>query len=338
MALLNIFDDAAFSAIELSDAISVVPNSYGRLGELNVFPAKPVRTDKVAVESKNGILTILPQTQRGGPATQNKRAKRDLKSFVIPNFALEDTILPDDIQGIRAFGSETELDGVMSFTNDRLSEMSGKHDITEEWLRAGALRGTVLDSDATEILNLFTAFGVSEKEVFFDLSTDATDVGGKCEEVVDHIETNLMGDVMTGVRALCSRAFFKALIKHPKVHDAYLYQQGQTVLRNDMRKGFEFMGITFEVYRGQATDGDGNVRQFIADNDVRFYPEGTSQTFRTYYAPADMMAFVNTPGQRRYASLEPLDHDRGMNVHTQMNPLPICLRPAVLVRGDLAAS
>lgn len=338
MPMLDIFDDEAFSAIELSDAISVVPNSYGRLGELGLFAPKPVRTDKVAVEIKNGVLTLLPQTQRGGPATQNTRSKRAMKSFTIPNFALEDTIHPEDIQGVRAFGQESELDGVMSVVNERLVEMSNKHDITEEWLRAGALRGVIMDSDGSTILNLFTEFGVSEHVQFFNFASDTSDIPGLIKSVKRHIETNLKGDTMRGIRALCSPTFFDKLVAHPLVREAYIYQQGQSVLRDDLRAGFTFQGITFEEYIGTATDEAGTSRPFIAEGDCRFFPEGTSQSFRTYYAPADMMGFVNTPGQRRYAAQERLDFDRGITLHTQMNPLPLCLRPALLVRGNIAAS
>jgi hypothetical protein len=37
-----------------------------------------------------------------------------------------------------------------------------------------------------------------------------------------------------------------------------------------------------------------------------------------------------------YAKQEPRKFGRGTDLHTQSNPLPICLRPEVLVKGTKA--
>lgn len=334
MAALDIFNNSAFSTLELSTAINSVPNMYGRVGALNLFTPKSVRTTSVAVEINNGVLSILPPGTRGGPATVNNTGKRTLRNFNIPHFALEDRIMAEDVQNIRAFGTETELEMVQDVVNDRLVELSNKHDITMEWLRVGAIRGTLMDDTGATILNLFTEFGVTQLEVDFVLGTSTTDVQGKCRAVLRQMEDNLLGDTMTGVRALCSPEFWDKFTNHAQVRDAYAFQQGQSILRDDLRKGFNFQGITWEEYRGSATDKDGNVRKFIPAGDVRFVPEGTSQTFFNYFAPADFMETVNTPGLPKYAK-QAIDarFSRFVDLHTQMNPLPICLRPALLVRG-----
>ena len=334
MPMLDIFNDDAFSTHELTNAINMVPNMYGRVGELGLFNIKSVTTTAAAVEINNGVLNLLPPTLRGGPASQNKSGKRQLKYFNIPQFALEDQIQASDIQNVRAFGTEGELQMVQDVVNDRLAEMSSKHDITLEWLRVGALRGIVLDDEANTILDLFTEFGVSQKVVDFVLGTAGTDVAGKCREVSRHIELNLKGDVMTGVHALCSPEWFDKLVVHPNVKDAYIYQQGQNILRDDLRKKFVFQGITFEEYLGTATDKNGNERKFIPAGDVRFFPVGTRSSFDQYNAPADFMETVNTRGLPKYAK-QSVDQkfQRFVDLHTQMNPLPICLRPALLVRG-----
>jgi hypothetical protein len=100
-----------------------------------------------------------------------------------------------------------------------------------------------------------------------------------------------------------------------------------------MRKGFEFAGITFEEYRGQATQDDGTTnRRFITAGDGHVFPTGTMSTFKTIVAPADFMETANTLGIELYAKMEPKKFNRGMDLHTQSNPLPICYRPGVLVR------
>jgi hypothetical protein len=137
---------------------------------------------------------------------------------------------------------------------------------------------------------------------------------------------------MTGAHALVSPEFFDALTGHAKVKEAYERQEDGAALRNDMRSGFTFAGITFEEYRGQATDADGNVRKFIASGEAHCFPVGTVDTFATYFAPADFNETVNTLGKPMYAKQEPRKFDRGTDLHTQSNPLPMCHRPAVLVK------
>ncbi|MEZ5455082.1 MAG: major capsid protein [Lysobacteraceae bacterium] len=64
----------------------------------------------------------------------------------------------------------------------------------------------------------------------------------------------------------------------------------------------------------------------------RVFPTGTIDTFATYFAPADFNETVNTLGQPLYAKQEPRKFDRGTDLHTQSNPLPMCHRPGVLIK------
>lgn len=337
MPTMDIFNADGFSCAELTDAINVSPNIYGRTAELNIFPDKGVRTETVQIESKNGVLNLLETKPRGSGGTVGKGAKRTLRSLVIPHIPHEDQVKAADIQNIRAFGSETELMQVQDLVNEKLDDMRKKHDITREYLRMGALKGLILDADGSTIYNLFTEFSVTEKTVDFDFAaSDAAQ--SKTLEVLRHIEDNLLGETMTRVRALCSSQFFDNLIGEEAVKRAWDNWQGESDrLGMDPRKGFNWQGVIFEEYRGTATyleeDNTQTVRKFIPDGEARFYPEGTQSTFRTYNAPADFMETVNTVGLPYYARMQPGDFNRWVDIHTQSNPLPICLRPALLVKG-----
>jgi hypothetical protein len=127
-----------------------------------------------------------------------------------------------------------------------------------------------------------------------------------------------------------------ALTTHKEVKTAYQNWQQGAVLINDMRSGFSYSGITFEEYRGQASfvqaDGTLGTRRFIAAGEAHAFPVGTVDTFATYFAPADFNETVNTLGQPLYAKQEPRKFDRGTDLHTQSNPLPMCHRPGVLIK------
>jgi hypothetical protein len=330
--MLNPFSNSSFSMMALTDAINILPNSYGRAESLGIFRTKSTRFRHIAVEERNGVLNLLPTQLPGSPATVGVRGKRAVRTFTIPHIPHEDVVLPEEVQGLRAFGSETELMSVSDVLTDHLQAMRNKHAITLEHLRMGALKGKILDADGSVLLDLFSEFEITEKTINFALSTPTTDVKAKCIELTRHIEDNLKGEYMTEIRALVSSEFFDALTSHTKVKEAYERWQDGAMLRDDMRSGFPFGGLIFEEYRGQATDPDGNVRRFIAANQGHAFPIGTLETFVTYFAPADFNETVNTLGKPLYAKQEPRRFDRGTDLHTQSNPLPMCLRPSVLVK------
>ncbi len=101
----NPFTNPAFSMAALTAAINILPNRYGRIEDLGLMPAKPVRQRQVIVEEMNGVLNLLPTLPPGAPGTVGVRGKRTLRSFVIPHIPHDDVVLPEEVQGIRAFAS-----------------------------------------------------------------------------------------------------------------------------------------------------------------------------------------------------------------------------------------
>lgn len=342
--LADIFGNDAFSVVEMTNAINVIPNRWGRIQQLGVFgPGRGVTTTTVTIERSNGVLNLLPSTPRGTPGTAGVNAKRDVRALNIPFIPHDDVVKAEEVQGVRAFGTGGQLETVQNVVNQKLLTMRSKHAITLEYLRAGALKGIVMDANgSTVLLNLFTEFGIAEKVVAFDLANAAADIDGKCMEVLRHIEDNLLGDTHTYVHALCSASFFDAFTKHAKVVDAYKFYQSQAeLLRRDVRSGFIHKDILWEEYRGNAThlqaDSTTITRPFIPAGDVRFFPMGTTQTFDQVYAPGDFLETVNTMGKEVYAKQVPERFNRWVDIHTQSSPLPYCMRPATLVRGHSGA-
>lgn len=333
MAMLDIFNNAAFNTIALTDAINVKPNMFGTLQQLGIFPAQGVRQTHVAVEFKNFVLNLLPTTLRGGPATKGTIGKRTLQNISIPTIAHEDLILAADVDGVRAFGSETELETVQDLVVEKMDTMTSKHDITLEYMRWGALKGHVMDADGTtELLDIFSTFGVTQTTQDFALSGSAN-VISMITTLKRYFETHLFGDTMSGVRIFASSGWFDAFVSNASVKTAYQYfMQNVNPLNQDLRSGFNFGGVLIQEENGSATDIAGNVRAFVPANEAIAIPTGTNGTFKTYFAPADFIETVNTPGLPRYAKQKRMDYDRGIEIHTQSNPLPICLRPQLLVR------
>lgn len=337
--LLDIFNDDAFSVTELGASINVVPNMYGRIGELNVFPDEGIPTTDVAIEENVGVLNMLQTARRGAPGTAGTRAKRKLRKLSTVHIPHDTQLTADDLKNLRGTDGRISLESAQNAINKELRSHRQKQDITREHLRAGALRGVILDADGSTILDLFSEYGVAQTEVDFVLGTAGTEVRNLCLGIKRSIQKALKGDVMTGVRALCSSTFFDDFIAHETVKRAWDNHQGNSdKLGDDPRAGFSFGGITFEDYVGEATflekDGTTTVREFIPDGDARFFPVGTMETFKTFNAPSDFMEDVGKAGEPYYVKIAPDPKmNRYVDVHSQQNPLPLCMRPAVLVRG-----
>lgn len=335
MPALDIFSNSAFSVISLTDAINKVPFVPGRIGQLGLFNETGIVTTSVMIEEREGSLNLIETTSRGSPAAQNTTNKRKARSFIVPHVALEDAILADEIQNLRAFGSESQLEGIQQTVQFRLAEMARKHDATLEHLRVGAIKGQILDADGSTVLyDLFNEFGVTPyTEIDFDLDNTTPADGAikkKCHDVRRKIEDELGAQPYGHIHAFCGSAFFDDLIAHKEVTKAYdRYLDGLFLREGQARGSFEYAGIVFEEYRGKVGTVD-----YTDTNKAHFFPVGVPGLFRQYNAPADFVETVNTLGLPRYAK-QAVDQEFGrwVKLHTQSNPLPICTRPKVLIKG-----
>lgn len=336
------FTNREFSAEELTLTMNQIPNYYTLITSLGIFGDPiPLSTTYVALEIDNMVLNLLPATERGGPASQGSVGKRKRKLFEIPLTAHEDAIKVGDLQNLLAFGSKAPM-MLEEAVARKLFTMALKHQLTHEWRRVGALNGMILDADGSVMLNLWTEFGVTEKVEYFGA---AGSVNQHLRNVKRHIEDNLMGDVMTGVAALCSPEFYDFLLEDADLKQAYNAAAAMMRLNpnlDDVRPIFVHQGITFIEYRGQASavnqDGTSTVRRFIAAGTARFFPLGTMQSAACFAAPGDFIEALNMPGQLYYAKAAPVRFDRGVELHTQSSFLPLWMRPATLVKGTIAAS
>ena len=72
----NPFSNPAFSMAALTAAINILPNRYGRLEQLNLMPAKPVRQRQIVIEEMNGVLNLLPTMPPGSPRPSGRHGQR----------------------------------------------------------------------------------------------------------------------------------------------------------------------------------------------------------------------------------------------------------------------
>jgi Phage major capsid protein E len=331
MATMDIFEGDAFSIIELTRALENIPFKPATLSASGLFGDRGVRTRTVVIESRDGTLSLIPFSERGAPHDSQVPERRDVRAFVCRQFKKQDVIWASEIQGIRAFGTESEAQQVQVEVARRLRRLRTDAEATFEYHFLNGIQGIVKDpKDGATVVNYFTEFAITPAaEVDFDLDNASPASGAlrkRCQALIESVEES-MGGLATGavqLRAECGSAFFADLVAHKEVRETYLNTAAANELRRRVVDEFSFGGITFRRYGGNATIG-------VPTDKAFFYPEGIEGLFEIYYAPADTFETVNTLGLPLYARAIPdRERDEWVRLEIESNPLPICTRPQVL--------
>ncbi|AKS09880.1 major capsid protein [Pseudomonas trivialis] len=323
MADIAIFEDDAFSVSSLTAAINDQEYLPGRISSLGLFREEGISTITVQIEKDGDTLALVPAGERGTSGLVVGGTKRLMIPFNTVHLPERFTIKADEIQGIRAFGSRTELQSVQDVVNKRLAKARRQLDATHEFQRMGALNGQVLDADGkTVLLDIYKTFGVQRKKLPMGLGNPDTELRVRAGEALDMQEEALGSITSTGSRAFCGKNFWNKLIVHKSVKETYLNTMQAASLRGDARESFEFGGIVWERYRGKVAGVS-----FVHDDKALLIPEGVPDLYVSSFAPADYMETVNTQGIPYYSKLEPLPFNKGVAGEAQSNPLHLCTRP-----------
>src|SRR5690349_21455951 len=130
MATMDVFKADAFSMMSLLQALENIDYKPQFLGSLNLFDDMPQRTRVVAIESRDDTLNLIPVSPVGAPLDEMGSQKRKVRNFNTYRIAKGSTILADELQGIRAFGSETELEQVQVEVARRLARLTNDVELT----------------------------------------------------------------------------------------------------------------------------------------------------------------------------------------------------------------
>lgn len=323
----NVFESDAFSLKSLTAAINEVEYTPRRLGELGVFDAAGITTTQVVIEKDGDKLALVESKPRGAPATVVGGSKRSVVPFMTAHLPTRATILADEVQGVRAFGTEDAAEQLQTVINGRLAKMARRIDVTHEYHRIGAVKGLVLDANGDVLYDLFRAFGMEQKTVPMALDTAGTDLQLKCLDILEAMEKGLGDLFFDGGRVLCGQAFWRKFVSHKSVKAAFeRFQEGEKN-RNDPRTPFYFGGLFWERYRG--TVGE---KPFIKEGEAYAMPMGSDDLFMSRFAPGDYMDTVNTLGLPFYSSSEPLPHGKGVELEAQSNPAHLNTRPKSCIK------
>lgn len=338
MAAIDAFSSDAFSMTSLTTAINKLPYAPRLLGMLNLFTPQPIRTTTAFVEERRGKLALLKTAARGTVGNVRSKDTRYATPLNVPHVPYHQTILAEDIQNLRAFGSETELQALASYVNDQLGAMKQDHEVTWEWHRLGALKGQILDADgATTLYNLFTEFGVTQVEEDWNFENSNFEV--LCTTIIRQIADQLGGTPYGQIYAICGNDYFDSVVQHSSVRTAYdRWREGEMLRVSNLgpewysvaSNGLMFQNIMFINYRGGIGDLD-----FMTSTEAYYFASGVPGLFVAAQAPANFMETVNTLGKPLYAKQEAMKWNMGVELHTQSNVLYFCTRPSSVIKSTV---
>ncbi len=340
-----------YTDVEMSETINNLPTQFGQLEAEGFFPDKPSATQYIQINSINGVLTALPVTGDGPPSIK-KHGTANARIIKIPTIKHQDDVMAADIRNwldlARASGTG-QPETFAAMFNDRLADFKANFTLTRELMRMSALKGIVIDGAGNELINLYQAFEITPKIVYFDLDNANSDIDAACDQVITLITQDLSDEVMTSVEVRVSRSFMGKLTRHPKVKEKYLNWQGAENLANAVRgtdggykpRAFEYGNLYFKEYGAVVPMWGGTSQPIIAAGKGHAYPAGTQKTHKSFVAPPDDVRILDgrtfNAEQPIYITTEEMKHGAGVEILGRMNAVPIWSRPKLLVTLDAGA-
>lgn len=335
---MDIFNDDAFSLSSMTAAVEKLPFVPGYLGSLNLFMEEGVATDTVTIERKDMVLTPITTTPRGTEPPMGSTEKAKLRSFHIPRVAKADQVFAREIQGVRAFGTESELLTAARLIAQKQAKLRQEFELTMELHRLGALQGILLDADGSTLYNFFTEFGITQPdEIDFNLDAASPEEGVLRSLISNSVVRPIARALgaawgpQVRIKALCGDTFYDQFVNHNDVRVTYKnWEAAQSLRSSTAFESFTFAGVDWTNYKG--TDDNSTVA--VAATAAKFFVEGVPGLYRRINGPGEEMDTVNTIGRPLYSMIV-RDPKRNQWVQPEIYgyPLHLCTRPETLLRG-----
>jgi len=328
---LDILEGDAFGVSSLTASINQSTEGQHVPGVIDdLFEEEGVTSTAVWIEIDGDSLSLVPAGERGKPGDVTGKSKRKAIPFSTIHLPTLSGLNADEIQNVRAFGSETDQQMVAALVDKQLTKMRNRLEATMAFHRIGAIKGQVLDADGSSVLlDVFTQFGVTQQTQAMALTTTATKVRDKIVAAKRKAE-DAIGDsgVITGWRCFCGRNFFDSLVGHETIDAAYAgWSEAANILLGDHRqRGFTVAGVEFVEYYGKV----GSI-EFIGTDEAYLIPI-VQGLLITRFAPADYMETVNTMGLPFYAKQEQRSFNKGIDLEAQSNQLNLSTNPRAIIK------
>lgn len=321
---LNVaLESGKFEIRELTAAINNLKVPRTRIAELKLFKEKGIRTVNVDIEFKDGQIQLVEESERGSDGKELDDPDRKVITFKAVHLLVPGKVMADDVLGIRAFGSESELEELQTLIDEKSEIARLSIDATIEYFRLGAIFGKILNKNGQVILDLFKVFELKEADGESTVDFNKP-LRSQLVQVKRDSEKHQKGIKAKVYRGFCTLEFMDQMMEDPDFVKAFERQNSGQVLRDDVRPGVYWQGVYWEEYDTQVGDKD-----FLKDRNYGavVFPEDKPNFFLTRFAPAPYTDTVGTLGLPYYGAAEQLSMNKGVKLENQSNPINVCTSP-----------
>lgn len=329
----NVFTGDHFSPLAMTKVINEMPHEPKEMGKWFNWAIDESFSTDVSIEKETGQIYVLPITPRGGVLPQAKKPSRGAVKIEIPGFGEQDVILNSSLLGLRETGSvslmqlETEREKSLRMIQRRIL-------LTQEFARAQALRGLLVDADGTVVQDLCAILEKQQQEITIDLTAAGTDVNDELVAAKELAEDAMIGDFnVTGYKLVTGKRANRYLRTHGSVKDAFRDPINLVYLRKDNRDGIILADDVNVVSYGRGKVGDLIFLDEGADANygVGYLVPEAEGFANTVYGPSDHEDFFGVP-QEFYASREMLKHGKGVEIQGESFQLNYFADPSAIIR------
>lgn len=311
--------ESEFGFKALTNTINNLPATPTILRSLGLFKPKYLTTTYIKLGLYNAELELVETAPRGylGKPVKDEYSVTD--SFECTHLALYDEIHPSDVQNLLEFGSNNKLKTIADRVGEKLAVMKNNLEYTREHLIFGALNGKILDKDGTELVDIYSKFGITKKNL--TISASAPVLANEFEKIKQNLRKSAGNSLIQGWICLCSWGFFSAITGHESVKEAWKFYNQAKDYATGFDGEFSTNGIRFIIYEQDYGSG-----LKIGDDKAIFFPV-IPDGYAEFFAPADLNDAVNTIAKPYYAIREQKPMNMGWGIHAESNPLPLPMKP-----------
>ncbi|WP_222393687.1 major capsid protein [Rhizobium leguminosarum] len=278
---------------------------------------------QLIIEFNEGSLALIPEAKPGSPGYSPDDDDRTAVSVAVPHFPMRKTLLATEFEGVRAIGSDL-LETVEDKRNKVLAILNRYNRAIWEVARMGAISGLVIGHNGQVRHNWFNTFkdvdgqNLQQTVKTIDFNSGNTKLRSELIDARDLSEEKLGDLSATGYVAICGKNRFKSITDHPSFEKMFeRYNDGQYLRDNLGIDGFQVASDITVVKYGRSKIGNITV---IGDDDMFLCPRAEGM-YQGRMAPGTGMADLGTTGLPEYVSSKILDHDEGIEMKGQTNPL-----------------
>ncbi|OGG93586.1 MAG: hypothetical protein A2527_11810 [Candidatus Lambdaproteobacteria bacterium RIFOXYD2_FULL_50_16] len=324
--------DNLFSTRALTAAVNLIKPAPTLILDQVFAKKKRQLTDRFAWDVKSHSERVLKNIEVHEPAQVADNSGFKTITCRAPRFAEKRLINAHDLNAMRAFGEQANVELLKERIGQEQVDMKRKIDLTREFMAAKALSGQVVDDAGTVLVDYNFAAGQTPILTGTNLWTDAASSPLKNIRAWKKLISQEAGNVPKFV-AFCGSDAMDALMSNQSALEMLKYTQGAQLA--EQGRVLTFGGAEIHEYYGSYVDAN-NVRQDLIPADHFVLVGLADDAFAELTAPVvdfESEAGVGSgkPGEFFFSKSWKMDDPSGRWVKVEARPLPVLHRPECVV-------